>query len=200
MEFKGWNDFENLARACGYSSCGKNDNGDKTEDEFENSECRDIPNGFQDVDPQLFILIGEILGNILSGRLPFNVQNALGNWLQLVGQVIETYNAQQQYFQGGPGIYFNPKSYNVSNPFCSSSQNTNSSKNKPNKSTNDIKKKNSEEDMDSNFSLTFFKFVTCFVIVDTNITPNANVPALANVFNPNSTARLILPLIVSYIV
>ncbi|ALB46910.2 MAG: hypothetical protein LKH93_09195 [Clostridium beijerinckii] len=149
MEFKGWNDFENLARACGYSSCGKNDNGDKTEDEFENSECRDIPNGFQDVDPQLFILIGEILGNILSGRLPFNVQNALGNWLQLVGQVIETYNAQQQYFQGGPGIYFNPKSYNVSNPFCSSSQNTNSSKNKPNKSTNDIKKKNSEEDMDS---------------------------------------------------
>lgn len=29
MEFKGWNDFENLARACGYSSCGKNDNGDK---------------------------------------------------------------------------------------------------------------------------------------------------------------------------
>lgn len=93
MEFKGWNDFENLARACGYSSCGKNDNGDKTEDEFENSECRDIPNGFQDVDPQLFILIGEILGNILSGRLPFNVQNALGNWLQLVGQVIETYNA-----------------------------------------------------------------------------------------------------------
>ena len=29
-----------------------------------------------------------------------------------------TYNSQQQYFQGGPGRYFNPMYYNVSNPFC----------------------------------------------------------------------------------
>lgn len=81
----------------------------------------DIPGGFQDIDPQLFILIGELLGNIIAGELPFNVQNAVGNWLQLVGQAIETYNAQQQYFQGGPGRYYNRKYKNVNNPFCSNS-------------------------------------------------------------------------------
>ena len=46
------------------------------------------------------------------------MQDSFGNWLQLIGQVILTYNAQQQYFQGGPGRYFNPKYYNVSNSFC----------------------------------------------------------------------------------
>ena len=30
-----------------------------------------------------------------------------------------TFNAQQQYFQGGTGRYYNPKYKNVANPFCS---------------------------------------------------------------------------------
>ncbi|MDU4752415.1 MAG: hypothetical protein E6X86_15470 [Clostridium butyricum] len=63
-------------------------------------------------------MVGEVIGAIVSEKLPINVQNAFGNWLQLIGQVILTYNAQQQYFQGGPGRYFNPKYYNVSNSFC----------------------------------------------------------------------------------
>ena len=80
--------------------------------------CNDIPLGFQKMYPQMFVIIGEIIGNAVAGRIPVNVQDAFGNWLQLVGQVILTYNAQQQYFQSGPGRYFSPINYNVSNPFC----------------------------------------------------------------------------------
>jgi len=36
--------------------------------------------------PGLFIVIVEILGNIVAGSIPFNVQNAVGNWLQLVAK------------------------------------------------------------------------------------------------------------------
>ncbi|MDO5515946.1 MAG: hypothetical protein Q4F66_00220 [Clostridium sp.] len=82
------------------------------------SNCNDIPNGFQAMYPELFVVIGEIIANIISRKLPINVQDAFGNWLQLIGQVILTYNAQQQYFQSGPGRYFSPIYYNVSNPFC----------------------------------------------------------------------------------
>lgn len=73
---------------------------------------------FQNVNPELFIVVGELLGNVIANELPFNVQNAVGNWLQLVGQAILTYNAQQQYYQQGPGRYFTPDSFNVDNPFC----------------------------------------------------------------------------------
>ena len=77
---------------------------------------------FQNVNPELFVVVGELLGNVIANELPFNVQNAVGNWLQLVGQAIETYNAQQQYYQQGPGRYFTPDSFNVDNPFCQNTQ------------------------------------------------------------------------------
>lgn len=77
---------------------------------------------FQNVNPELFIVVGELLGNVIANELPFNVQNAVGNWLQLVGQAIETYNAQQQYYQQGPGRYFTPDSFNVDNPFYQQTQ------------------------------------------------------------------------------
>ena len=80
----------------------------------------DINGGFQDIDPMMITLIAEIIGNILSGKLPANVANAFGNWLQLIAQIIAMYNAQQQYFQSGPGRYYNLDYKNVSNPFCSS--------------------------------------------------------------------------------
>lgn len=89
-----------------------------------NFRCDDILGGFQELSPELFVIIGEILANVIAGKIPFNVQNAIGNWLQLVGQIIETYNAQQQYFQGGPGRYYNPMYYNVSNPFCQNKSRT----------------------------------------------------------------------------
>ncbi len=72
---------------------------------------------FQDLNPQLFVTVGEVLGDAMAGNLPFNVQNAIGNWLQLVGQAILTYNAQQQYFQSGPGRFYNEAYRDVTNPF-----------------------------------------------------------------------------------
>ena len=78
---------------------------------FDEQGCSDMPGGFQDLNPQLFSLMGQIIGMVMSGNLPFNVQNAIGNWLMLVGQTIETYNAQQQY---------------VTNPFCPQSNQSSS--------------------------------------------------------------------------
>lgn len=82
--------------------------------------CWDMPGGFQGLNPLLFTIIGDILADIMSGALPFNVQNAFGNWLQLIGQIILTCNAQQTYFQTGPGRYYNPSNINDQNPFCPS--------------------------------------------------------------------------------
>lgn len=89
--------------------------------------CRDanldIEQGFQDLNPILFILIGEILGNVLSGALPFNVAASVANLLNLVGQIIETYSSQQVYFQSGPGRYYDPVYRNVTNSFCKNESN-----------------------------------------------------------------------------
>lgn len=120
MNFNGWSSFEDFARACGYSPSNNDneDNDNENNDESENFGCNDIPNGFQSLHPELFIIIGEILGAIMAGNLPFNLQNAIGNWFELLGQVILTYNSQQQYFQSGPGRRFSPENFNVTNPFC----------------------------------------------------------------------------------
>ncbi|NLK94806.1 MAG: hypothetical protein GX275_06405 [Clostridiales bacterium] len=108
-------DFEEFMKSCGFTN--ENNNGDNPNFGAPFG-CSDIPGGFQDLNPQLFILIGEIMGNCLAGNLPFNVQNAVGNWLQLVGQAILTYNSQQQYFQAGPGRYYDIRNKNVANSFC----------------------------------------------------------------------------------
>ena len=60
----------------------------------------------QDVSPELLLWITEWVSNWGSLGLPFNVQNLLGNWLQLIGQIILVFNAQQQYWQEGPGAYY----------------------------------------------------------------------------------------------
>lgn len=86
---------------------------------------------FQSVNPELFILVGELLGNVIANEIPLNVQNAVGNWLQLVGQAILTYNAQQQYYQQGPGRYFTPDSFNVDNSFCQSNNQDSTSGSNP---------------------------------------------------------------------
>jgi len=125
MNFNGWGSFEDFARACGYT-CGNNSNNNGGTYQPFNTGCYDIPNGFQCVNPDLFVIVGAILGEIMAGNLPSNVQNSLGNWLCLVGQVILTYSSQQQYFQSGPGIYFDPRSFNINNPYCSTTQNSSS--------------------------------------------------------------------------
>lgn len=79
----------------------------------------DIPCGFQDINPTVFIILGEVVGDLLSGQLPFNVANAVANWLNLIGQIVETYATQQVYSESGPGRYYSPLYKNVANPFCS---------------------------------------------------------------------------------
>lgn len=131
MDFSRCNNFQDLLNACGYTKSNTSDNNNSF-------GCFDIPNGFQSLNPELFVAISGVLGEIISGNIPFNVQNALGNWFELLGQVILTYNAQQQYFQGGPGRYFDPKNYNVSNPFCNTNSNNNAQNNQNSSITNRI--------------------------------------------------------------
>ncbi len=121
--YKMFNDF---MKSCGYDFSEYRDNNsggnEETPPGVADEECRcgdsDIPGGFQDLNPQALIVIANILGIAIASKLPFNTQNAVGNFFELLGQVIITFNAQQQYFQGGPGRYYNPIYRNASNPFC----------------------------------------------------------------------------------
>ena len=86
--------------------------------------CKNIFSVFQALHPRLFTLTSEVLGDILCQKLPFNVQYALGNWLECVGDAIIAYNYKQLYFQSGPGRYYNIIYKNVTNPFCAGNRNT----------------------------------------------------------------------------
>lgn len=122
-EFNSFDDFlkfcNNFANTYN-NQCNNCKYGNKTAEADENSRCAnsDIPGGFQDLDPQLLIIGTSILGASLASKMPSNVQNIAGNWLELLGQVILTFNSQQQYFQGGPGRIYDPIYRNASNPFC----------------------------------------------------------------------------------
>lgn len=169
-EFNSFDDFIKICREY----MNSNDSRDNTEDSESNSEnndcencrfgnknadasegarkaCSDIPGGFQDINPQLFTIVTTIIGTIAAGNLPFNIQNAIGNWLELLGQSIITFNAQQQYYQGGPGRIYNPIYRNAANPFCSeatdeSQANVSTSKKKSSKTKSNINSKESYKD------------------------------------------------------
>jgi len=126
MDFNGFNNFEDFVKYCGYT--GDDNSNKKEQSKSNNAEgCNDIPGGFQDLNPQLFTVIGELLGCVMAGNMPFNVQNAVGNWFELLGQVILTCNAQQQYFQSGPGSCYKTENKNINNAFCSNNSNSSSS-------------------------------------------------------------------------
>ncbi|MBM6839258.1 hypothetical protein H9X77_13715, partial [Clostridium saudiense] len=108
--------FDDFMKNCGYDFMGYKDKNSSDNEEspppgVADDDCRcgdsDIPGGFQDLNPQELIVIANILGIAIANKLPFNIQNAVGNFFELLGQVIITFNAQQQYFQGGPGRYYN---------------------------------------------------------------------------------------------
>lgn len=126
-----------------------------------NSNCcknfnSDIIGGFQDIDPNSFIILAEVIGDLLSGGLPFNVATAVSNWFNLVGQIIETYASQLVYFQSGPGRFYKVEDRNVANPFCSSSKVTedetssNNTYNSENTSTNSADGNNDSENKSCN--------------------------------------------------
>lgn len=72
-------------------------------------------NTLQDLHPETVLLTAELLGNLTSPQMPFNVQNLIGNWLQLLGQIILVFNAQQQLWQNGPGHYYSRCNKNIGN-------------------------------------------------------------------------------------
>ena len=113
--------------------------------------CNDMPGGFQRINPLLFIVIGDIMGDLISGKLPFNVQNAVGNWIQLVGQAIETYSSQQQYFQSGPGRYYSPENLNITNSTCPYASSKTSSVSSSESSSNNNDNINNTEEIITGF-------------------------------------------------
>ena len=70
------NSFEDIMKACGYCFDEDGnidmDNSNFNEDSF--IGCKDMTGGFQNMYPQLFVLIGEVLGAIISQKLPINIQ------------------------------------------------------------------------------------------------------------------------------
>ncbi len=151
MDKCNFNSFEDIMKACGYSFDEEGNIDWCSFDEDSYIGCKDMTGGFQSVYPQLFVLVGEVIGAIISEKIPINEHDSFVNWLQLIGQVILTYNAQQQYFQGDPGRYFNPKYYNVTNPFCNATPtNTTQNNNPSNDSKNSSKSKEKNSNTDYN--------------------------------------------------
>lgn len=137
MDYNNFYDLDEILKYFGYKKKEENKDKDECNESFEKeeikidksggastNECKnlnlDMPFGFQDLDPMLMLVIGELIANSISSKIPSSVLNAYGNWLQMIGQVIETFNAQQQYHEGGPGRYYNAEYKNIDNPFCSS--------------------------------------------------------------------------------
>ncbi len=54
---------------------------------------------FFDLPPALLSALGTILGFALTGRLNYAQQNSLGNWLELIGQLLDANAAQGQLLQ-----------------------------------------------------------------------------------------------------
>lgn len=63
-------------------------------------------NTLQDLHPETVLLTAELLGNLSALHMPFNVQNLIGNWLVLIGQILLVFNAQQQLWENGPGVCY----------------------------------------------------------------------------------------------
>lgn len=60
--------------------------------------------GFFNLPAPLLTAVGTVLGFALLGRLDYNQQNALGNWLMLIGQILETSSAQSQLLSAGDDL------------------------------------------------------------------------------------------------
>lgn len=163
MDYDSFGDLDCILRYFGY----KKKTTEKDEDVCEKNEIRidktggantnkckninmDMPFGFQDLDPMLMLVIAELIANSISSKIPSSILNAYGNWLQMIGQIIETFNSQQQYHEGGPGRYYNIEYKNINNSFCSNKGEENFSYKKNKKG---IKKNEYDEIKKINFKI-----------------------------------------------
>ncbi|MCI8574849.1 MAG: hypothetical protein HFI09_00060 [Bacilli bacterium] len=81
------------------------------------------------IDPPTFSFTAVLIGAIIVGDLNVNEQNAIGNWLELVGQYVLTNAAQQQVLESqieNNNININSKkSKNGGGPFTTDSNKSN---------------------------------------------------------------------------
>lgn len=54
---------------------------------------------FFNLPAELMTALGTVLGFALTGRLNYAQQNSLGNWLELIGQILDSNAAQGQLLQ-----------------------------------------------------------------------------------------------------
>lgn len=95
-----------------------------------------IPN----IPPKLFSLSAVIVGYILIDDTTANEQNALGNWLMLVAQVLST-NAFYKQVMAERGLESGPtNSSNINNPSETSNNNYTSSQNETEQTLEMLKK------------------------------------------------------------
>ena len=52
-----------------------------------------------DIDPYTFTGSAIIIGLLLTQELPINEQGTVGNWLQLIGLIIQTYSSQSEMLE-----------------------------------------------------------------------------------------------------
>lgn len=64
------------------------------EDLVNNENIRNLSSIILKLSPFEFVTVGTIIGYLLSINLTVTEQNSLGNWFELVGQIILTFNAQ----------------------------------------------------------------------------------------------------------
>lgn len=76
-------------------------------EDFINSEnLKNLSSFILKLTPFEFVSVGTIIGYLLSYNLTVSEQNSLGNWFELVGQIILTFNAQ-----GSINLPPSPKQY-----------------------------------------------------------------------------------------
>ncbi len=61
---------------------------------FNFREIKDFSTWLNSLTPLEFTTLGTIIGYLISSVLTVSEQNSIGNWFELVGQIILTFNAQ----------------------------------------------------------------------------------------------------------
>lgn len=64
------------------------------EDLVNKENLRNLSSLILKLSPFEFVTVGTVIGYLLSVNLTVTEQNSLGNWFELVGQIILTFNAQ----------------------------------------------------------------------------------------------------------
>lgn len=92
------------------------------------NEIKSFANWINSLTPLEFTTLGTIIGYLISSVLTVQEQNSIGNWFELVGQIILTFNAQ-----GSNNLPPSPSQYcNLENEVRKLIQEVNNLKNKLN--------------------------------------------------------------------